>query len=259
MVYKIEERVKSHHTMTSDLQQELKEVLENTYAKKYEMFYTTVTAQIQNSWRADHDAVPDYINNQHHLKIKIVDLANKYALTGDIELDHGYAFSYQVNGIFTTYFQRQVIKAQFSLYDLFAVEDPNQVQKLTLNNLTRIDTNIFRDLSTTRNAVPSDDSLAHELRNEDIKVLRLKSASYWIDYICLTPSEPEWHKKQQAFLNNNNPIDTLIQKSMNFLDVHDLASINRINEDNAILHQQAVKKLYAFNPHNQIKQKIVAT
>ena len=104
MVYKIEERVKSHHTMTSDLQQELKEVLENTYAKKYEMFYTTVTAQIQNSWRADHDAVPDYINNQHHLKIKIVDLANKYALTGDIELDHGYAFSYQVNGIFTTYF-----------------------------------------------------------------------------------------------------------------------------------------------------------
>ena len=46
---------------------------------------------------------------------------------------------------------------------------------------------------------------------------------------------------------------------MNFLDVHDLASINRINEDNAILHQQAVKKLYAHNPHDQIKQKIINT
>lgn len=32
---------------------------------------------------------------------------------------------------------------------------------------------------------------------------------------------------------------------MNFLDVSDLASVNRINEDNALLHQQAVQKLAA--------------
>ena len=89
--------------------------------------------------------------------------------------------------------------------------------------------------------------------------MRLKSASYWIDYICMTPTEPEWHKKQQALLNNNNPIDNLVKSAMNFLDVHDLASINRINEDNAILHQQAVKKLYVYNPHDQIKQKVVTT
>ena len=61
--------------------------------------------------------------------------------------------------------------------------------------MTRIDTNIFRDISTTRNQVPSDESLIQELRNEDIRVIRLKSATYWIDYVCMMPTEPEWHKK----------------------------------------------------------------
>ena len=103
--------------------------------------------------------------------------------------------------------------------------------------MSRVDTNIFRDISTTRNNVPTEQGLAHELRNEDIKVMRLKGAQYWIDYVCLTPTEPEWHKKQQAILSNDNPIDSLLRSGMNFLDVHDLASVNRLNEDNAILHQ----------------------
>ena len=63
MVQRIEERVRKHHIMTSELETELSEVLNSTYAKKYEMMYTTVTDTIQNSWREDHDCVPDYINN----------------------------------------------------------------------------------------------------------------------------------------------------------------------------------------------------
>ena len=66
---------------------------------------------------------------------------------------------------FPQYFQRQCIKSQFSLYDVFATEsDKNQVQKHTLINMTRVDTNIFRDISTTPNMVPDDDSMAYELR-----------------------------------------------------------------------------------------------
>ena len=61
--------------------------------------------------------------------------------------------------------------------------------------MSRVDTNIFRDISTTRGSVPTDQELADELRKEDIKVMRIKSAQYWIDYVCLTPTEPEWHKK----------------------------------------------------------------
>ena len=122
--------------------------------------------------------------------------------------------------------------------------------------MTRVDTNIFRDFSTQPNLVPDDESLAHELRKEDIKVMRLKSCAYWIDYVCMEPTEPEWHRKQQAILNNNNPADTLTRSSMNFLDVSDLASVNRINEDNALLHQQTVRKLAGTNAHNMIIQKM---
>ena len=42
---------------------------------------------------------------------------------------------------------------------------------------------------------------------------------------------------------------------MDFLDVNDVASVSRIIEDNAILHNQTVKKLAASNPHNMIKTK----
>ena len=46
MVKRIEERIREHHTMTPELEAELTEVLNNTYAKKYEMMYTTVTDTI---------------------------------------------------------------------------------------------------------------------------------------------------------------------------------------------------------------------
>ena len=61
--------------------------------------------------------------------------------------------------------------------------------------MTRIDTSIFKDVSTTPNLVPDAESLAFELRNENIKVIRLKSCAYWLDYICMLPTEPEWHQK----------------------------------------------------------------
>ena len=84
--------------------------------------------------------------------------------------------------------------------------------------------------------MPSDEAIGLELRNSDIKVIRLKNAAYWIQYIILIPNEPDWHKKQRAILSHDNPIDQLFKAGMNFLDVNDLATVNRINEDNSTLH-----------------------
>lgn len=78
------------------------------------------------------------------------------------------------------------------------------------------------------------------MKNTDIKILRLKSSAFWIDYVAMTPNEPDWHQKQQALLNADNPIDTLLKSGFNFLDVNDLASVNRINEDNATMHMKNV-------------------
>ena len=109
--------------------------------------------------------------------------------------------------------------------------------------MTHIDTNIFRDVSTQKAACPSDESIKFEFKNSDIKILRLKSAAHWVDYVALTPIEPDWHTKQQAILNDGNSNDTLFKSVLNFLDINDLATINHIIEDNARLHQDNVSKL----------------
>jgi hypothetical protein len=124
-----------------------------------------------------------------------------------------------------------VLKSQFSIYDAH-VEDTNKLKKRTINLMTRIDTNIFRDVSTTKNTVPTDEAIQAELKDVDIKILRLKSAAGWIEYVALTPSIPDWQLKQQAILNSENPIDSLLKSGFNYLDVNDMATVNRINEDN---------------------------
>lgn len=69
----------------------------------------------------------------------------------------------------------------------------------------------------------------------------MKSSEYWLCYCVLEPSEPEWHLKQQAILNQTS-IDSLVLNGFNFIDVNDLATINRINEDNIQLHLKVVAK-----------------
>ena len=67
-------------------------------------------------------------------------------------------------------------------------------------------------------------------------MIRLKSCTHWLDYIALMPNIPDWLKKQNAILTHKNPIDSLLRSGMDFLDVNDVASVARIIEDNAILH-----------------------
>ena len=180
--------------MTAEIEKELNTLLNSYYCKKYESMFVSVNDRTLHSWKANHDEVPKLISDQHLLKLRIQDDAKQFGMAGDIELDNGYSFSYQIAVFFPNYFQRQVLKSQFSIYDL--EQDPNQTQKRTLNNMTRIDTNIFRDVSTTKHTVPTDDAIAAEMKYTDIKIIRFKSAANWIDYVALTPSEPDWHIKQ---------------------------------------------------------------
>ena len=149
-IERIDARARNMHIVTSEVEQELQQILNSHYVRMYILMYSSQAEKIANSWRSDHDNVPNLINNQHELKIRIIDSAEVFGITGNIEIDHGYGFSYQVTVKFPVYFQRQCIKSQFSMYDVFATDkDKNQVQKHTLANMTRIDTNIIRDISTT--------------------------------------------------------------------------------------------------------------
>lgn len=111
--------------------------------------------------------------------------------------------------------------------------------------MVKIDTNIFKDISTTKNNVPSQDYLNTDLSFQDIKVTRLKTCSYWIDYVCVFPKIPTHSMKQAALLATDNPVDSLLTSAMNFLDVNDLATVNKILEETARLHQQQTKELAA--------------
>jgi len=66
--------------------------------------------------------------------------------------------------------------------------------------------------------------------------MRLKSASHWIDYVILSASEPDWLQKQEAVLNNKNPVDTLLSSTIEYLDINDLTTVLRAIDDNAHLH-----------------------
>lgn len=185
--------------MTADLELQLNEALGNMHCKKYEKTFLSENDQILHGWKANHDEVPRLVGDNQLLKIKILETAQKFNLTGDIELDQGYSFSYQVTVFFPTYFMKQVIQSQFSVYDGFAGkeasqdQDPNESQKRTLNSMTYIDSNIFRDVSTTKNQCPTDEAIQSEFQN--IKIMRLKSSEHWVAYVALTPSESDWHTK----------------------------------------------------------------
>jgi len=51
-------------------------------------------------WKNIHDTVPGLIMDQQLLKILVQDKANSFGLTGNIEIDNGNSFSYQVSVFF---------------------------------------------------------------------------------------------------------------------------------------------------------------
>ena len=55
-------------------------------------------------------------------------------------------------------------------------------------------------------------------------------------------------------LNCDNPVDTLLKNVFDFLDVNDLATINRISEDSAHQHKETITKLQQGNPHDRARK-----
>lgn len=66
---------------------------------------------------------PMHIQNLIELQEKIQNLAAKYSITGNVEIDDGFSFTYQVQVYFTVYYQKQVIESCFGRYNGMA-KDP---------------------------------------------------------------------------------------------------------------------------------------
>jgi hypothetical protein len=213
--------------------------------------------KIMHSWRANHDEAPTLVRDPILLKIHIQTMGLAFGLKGDVELDGGFSFSYQVQAFFPTYFQKQIAKSQFSLYDCFGSDaDPNEIQKVTLSKMAKVDTNIFRDISTDKSAVPDELTLQFEFKKANLKIMRLKGCQSWLQYVSLRAKEPEWLTKQQAVISAAS-IDTLLSQAMSFIDMNDTATIARVIEDQATVHQETIARL--SDEHRFLKEVRVTT
>jgi hypothetical protein len=60
---------------------------------------------------------PLIVANNMELKLMLIDIAKEFGITGDLEIDNGHSFTYQVQLFYPTHFQRQVLLLQFDWYD----------------------------------------------------------------------------------------------------------------------------------------------
>ena len=156
--------------------------------------------------------------------------------------DNGFSFAYQLTLFFPTYFQKQVIKSQFSIYDAFAGDADDQLKKRSFSSMLRVDPAIFRDIATNANLVPSEESLMDEVTRLSIHIIRLKACP-WIEHVVVLPKIPDWQRRQDAILNSeDNPIDTLLRGALDFLDVNDLASVNLVIAEASGIHLELIEK-----------------
>ena len=59
------------HIVTPEFETELNDILNTHYVRMHSMMYNSQSEKVANSWRSDHDNVPNLVNNQHELKIRI--------------------------------------------------------------------------------------------------------------------------------------------------------------------------------------------
>lgn len=71
-------------------------MLDGFYCKQYEKMFLNNIDRTMHFWKSNHDEVPALLSDPFSLKIKVLQLSNAFGLNGDIELDLGYSFSYQV-------------------------------------------------------------------------------------------------------------------------------------------------------------------
>ena len=61
--------------------------------------------------------------------------------------------------------------------------------------MARIDTNIFKDMSTSHQNLPNEQSFRHDSAFSNLKVIRLKSAASWMDYVVMESHVSDTLKK----------------------------------------------------------------
>jgi hypothetical protein len=84
--------------------EELGALMAATHVKKHRQRNLDRGDKIINSMKSEHDTAPGMVDNCVDLKLRILSRSGPFGIIGDIELDQGYSFAYQITIFFPTYF-----------------------------------------------------------------------------------------------------------------------------------------------------------
>ena len=138
-----------------------------------------------------------------------------------------------------------VVQSTFSIYDAFAGQSGsgNRFNKHKFSSMPLVDPNIFRDVATNSNLVPTEETLSQEITDKSVKIIRLKASS-WIEYVTIMPRIPDWQRRQDALISSeDNLVDSMLQGAMDFLDINDLASVNLVLAESSAIHVELVDNM----------------
>lgn len=190
--------------------------------------------EIKHAMLYDHERLPSFISNSLELTGDILGRSNEYGIHGNIDLDQGYSFLYQIAIFFPLQFQKQVIKTTFKPYDSkstnneFAanLERVNDFQGKGGENVPV--KNLIRGVKDDEDEGEGDDdknkvhmmspldSVTDLKANVEFKNIispQLKTSD-WLHLVGnILPQLKGYMKRQIAFLNNENPIDMLLKYS----------------------------------------------
>jgi hypothetical protein len=80
--------------MTQELKQELDQISKQYYCQTYDSLFADSVEKWKYGWKPNHDEVPRLVDDTYLLKNRMSALGEKFGITGDIEIDQGYSYSY---------------------------------------------------------------------------------------------------------------------------------------------------------------------
>ena len=189
--------------------------------------------EIKASIKYDHERLPSFISNTVELNIDILARSSEYDIHGNIELDQGFSFLYQIIIFFPMQFQKQVIKLTFKPYDSSSDKDEfsanlERVSDFQGNNGKKIPVKEMIRGAKTEEEGDEDvekaqapmltpiDSVTDFKSNSEFKNVvspQLKISDWLTLPHKIMPQLKDYMKKQIGFLNHENPIDMLLKYS----------------------------------------------
>jgi hypothetical protein len=109
---------------------DLASIVANNNATKLEKRSKSIKDKFLSTCKYNYEGPKNLIYNEVELKLSLMEKAACFGIKGDCDIDSGHSFAYNVMVFFPTFFQGQVIKSQFAMYDAVpSMIDPTTLAK----------------------------------------------------------------------------------------------------------------------------------